>query len=88
MRKRDSEKTRREVIRALAMVLQIGLSMLVCMAISLGIGYYLDRLFGTRFIIIIFMAIGFMASIRSMLVLTGRYKPGEKEENNDKKDTV
>ena len=63
---------------ALSLILQIGLAIMVCMAMSLGIGYYLDRLFGTKFILIIFMVIGFLASIRSMLVLTGRYRPGSK----------
>ncbi|MBR6229304.1 MAG: AtpZ/AtpI family protein, partial [Eubacterium sp.] len=75
------------VITAFSLILQIGLALLVCMGMSLGIGYYLDRLFGTKFILIIFMVIGFLASIRSMLVLTGRYRPGEmtdkKKKDND-----
>ena len=77
MRKRDSEKNKREVMTALALILQIGLALICCMCISMGIGYWLDRLLGTRFIILIFMVIGFLASIRSMLILTGRYHPGE-----------
>ncbi len=76
MRKRDEDKNRREIMTALAMILQIGLAILVCMAMSMGIGWYLDKLLGTKFILIIFMIIGFLASIRSMMVLTGRYKPG------------
>ncbi len=76
MRKRDDDKNRREIMTALAMILQIGLAILVCMAMSMGIGWYLDKLLGTKFILIIFMIIGFLASIRSMMVLTGRYKPG------------
>ena len=81
MRKRDDDKNRREVMTALAMILQIGLAVLVCMAMSIGIGWYLDKLFGTKFILIIFMIIGFLASIRSMLVLTGHYHPGEKKDD-------
>ena len=83
MRKHDSEKNKREVMTALALILQIGLAILVCMAMSMGIGYYLDKLFGTKFIIIIFMVIGFLASIRSMLVLTGHYHPGEKSSKKE-----
>ena len=83
MKKRDTDKSRREVMTALSLILQIGLAILVCMGMSLGIGYYLDKLFGTRFILIIFMVIGFLASIRSMLVLTGRYRPGEKKKKDD-----
>ena len=90
MRKRDTDKSNREVMTALSLILQIGLAILVCMGMSLGIGYYLDKLFGTRFILIIFMVIGFLASIRSMLVLTGRYRPGEKKnsglDSDQKKD--
>ncbi|MBO6109007.1 MAG: AtpZ/AtpI family protein [Eubacterium sp.] len=83
MRKRDKSETNREIMTALALILQIGLAILICMAMSLGIGYYLDKLFGTRFIILIFMVIGFLASIRSMLILTGRYHPGEKSVDKD-----
>ena len=82
MRKRDDDKNRREIMTALAMILQIGLAILVCMAMSMGIGWYLDKLLGTKFILIIFMIIGFLASIRSMMVLTGRYKPGSGSESN------
>ena len=75
---------------ALALILQIGLVLLVCMGMSIGIGWYLDKLFGTKFILIIFMVIGFLASIRSMLILTGRYKPGqtgsEAEENKEERE--
>ena len=88
MRKRDEAKNRREIMTALAMILQIGLAVLVCMAMSIGIGWYLDKLFGTKFILIIFMVIGFLASIRSMMVLTGRYKPGEKSSAEKREKTM
>ena len=39
MRKRDEAKNRREIIHALSMIMQIGLSMMVCMSVSLLIGY-------------------------------------------------
>ena len=86
MRKRDTDKNRREVMTALSLILQIGLAILVCMAMSLGIGWYLDKLFGTKFILIIFMVIGFLASIRSMLVLTGKYHPGEMKKKETKEE--
>ena len=86
MRKRDDEKNKREIFKALSLILQIGLSILVCMAMSMGIGYYLDKLFNTRFIILLFMVIGFLASIRSMLVLTGKYKPGQMNKDEEQKE--
>lgn len=88
MRKRDKKKERKEIVHALSMVFQIGLSMMVCMGMSLAIGFYLDKLFGTKFWIIIMMVIGVMASFRSLLVLTGVYHPGQKKgEENEKENT-
>ncbi len=76
MRERDKAKNRKETMHALAMILQIGLSIMVCMGMSLAIGYYIDRLFVTKIWVPIMMIVGMLAAIRSMLVLTGRYKPG------------
>ena len=88
MRKRDEAKNRREIIHALSMIMQIGLSMMVCMSVSLLIGYGLDKLFGTKCFMVIMMFIGILASLRSMLVLTGQYHPGstKKETQEGKKD--
>lgn len=75
MRKRDTDKERKEILHALAMILQMGLAVLVCMGMSLAIGYYIDRLFQTKIWVLIMMAVGILAAIRSMLVLAGRYDP-------------
>lgn len=75
MKKRDKKKENREIVNALAMLLQIGLAMMTCMAMSFGIGFYLDRLLGTRYWIIIFLLIGIMASIRSLFILVGKIQP-------------
>ncbi len=72
MKKRDKKKEKRELFQALAMVTQIGLSMMTCMAISFAIGFYLDRLLGTKFWVMIFLLIGILASLRSLFILTGR----------------
>ena len=76
MRKRDDAKNRRETVHAIAMILQIALAVMTCMGLSLGIGYYVDKLFHTSIWFPIMMIVGIMASIRSMLVLTGRFTPG------------
>ena len=55
MKKRDEEKNRREVVHAFSMILQIGLAMMICMAVSIGIGYYIDRLFHTSYWMVIMM---------------------------------
>ena len=84
MRKRDEAKNRREILHALSMVMQIGLSMMVCMSISLLIGYGIDRLAGTKFWIVVMMFVGILASLRSMLVLTGQYQPGKEKKDGSK----
>lgn len=80
MKKRDEAKNRKEIIQALSMVMQIGLSMMVCMSLSLLIGYGIDRLAGTKFWVVVMMFVGILASLRSMLVLTGQYHPGQEKE--------
>ena len=75
MKKRDKNRERREIVNALAMLIQIGLAMMTCMAMSFGIGYYLDRLFGTKYWVMIFLLIGIMAAIRSLFVLIGKIQP-------------
>lgn len=79
MKKRDEAKNRREIVQALSMVMQIGLSMMVCMSVSVLIGYGIDRLAGTKFWIVVMMFVGILASLRSMLVLTGQYHPGQEK---------
>lgn len=82
MRKRDDKKNRREIVTAFSMILQIGLAMLICMGVSLAIGYYLDKMFGTKCFVIIMLIIGMLAALRSMLVLTGVYHPGQPKDSN------
>lgn len=83
MKKRDKKSEHKEIIRALAMLTQIGLAMMTCMGISFGIGYYIDRLAGTRYWVMIFLLIGILASIRSLFILTGRLKPSEETVKKD-----
>lgn len=79
----QKESTKWEVLGALALITQIGLTLILCMSISLFIGYCLDHLFGTRFIILIMMFIGIGASIRSLIMLTKTFihdkEPTDKE---------
>lgn len=82
MRQRDDRKNRREIANAFSMISQIGLAMLVCMGVSLGIGYYMDKMFGTKCFVIIMLIIGMLAALRSMLVLTGAYHPGQPKDGD------
>lgn len=81
MRKRDKKRERRELVNAFAMLLQIGLAMMTCMAMSFGIGFYLDRLLGTKYWIMIFLLIGILASLRSLFILTGKFQSSGSSHN-------
>jgi F0F1-type ATP synthase assembly protein I len=85
MRKRNKKREKRELLSALAMITQIGLSMMTCMALSFAIGYYIDRLCGTKYWVMIFLLIGILAALRSLFILIGRIqpeKPPAKEESD------
>ncbi len=88
MRRRDEARNRKEILHALSMVMQIGLSMMVCMSVSALIGYGIDKLCGTKFWIVIMLFIGILASLRSMLVLTGQYTPGQKDRDRQPSDDI
>ena len=88
MRKRDEAKNRREIMKAFSLIIQIGLSMMVCMGISLLIGYGIDRLCGTKIWIVIMMFVGILASLRSMLILTGQKVPGHPTSNQQEKENA
>ena len=75
MKKRDKKRENKEILRELAMV--------TCMGISFGIGYYIDRLAGTRYWVMIFLLIGILASIRSLFILTGRLQSSEETGKKD-----
>lgn len=83
MKKRDKKRENKEILRALAMFTQIGLAMMTCMGISFGIGYYIDRLAGTRYWVMIFLLIGILASIQSLFILTGRLQSSEETVRKD-----
>ena len=63
-------KHRRETMRALALVTQLGITIAITLGISLWIGLFLDNHFDTTPIfILIFIVIGLGAALRNMLHL-------------------
>ncbi len=77
---RDKKRkiTNSEIIKALAMVTQIGMAMFVCVGIGLAFGMWLDKVFGTGYWTIVFLFIGILAGIRSLFVIAGKQIPGYK----------
>lgn len=83
MRKREKNRERKEILNALAMITQIGLSMMTCMGISFAIGYWMDQTFGTKYWVMIMLAVGIMAALRSLFILTGKISSTEENQNKE-----
>ena len=59
--------------RALGLITQIGISMLVPILLCLGIGVFLDRVFGTSPVLMfIFIVLGVAAGFRSVYALVAQ----------------
>ncbi len=64
------EQDQKKLYKDLARYSAIGLEMGFCVAIGLGIGYYLDRFFNTKpWLMVIFFLIGVVAAFRSLFKL-------------------
>lgn len=79
--KRNEQKERRNVMRTLTLITQLGISMLVPIFLCFFTGYYLDKWLGTNYIIIIAFFIGAISGFRNVYVLVMRTM-----KNNDRKD--
>lgn len=63
-------KKKRSVGRALLMITQIGISMIVPIFLGAFIGSWLDRRLGTVFFFLVFLAVGIFAAFRNIYYLT------------------
>ena len=63
-------KEKHSVVKAILMVSQIGISMIVPIFLGAFIGYQFDRLFKTEFCILIFLVLGIAAAFRNIYKLT------------------
>ncbi len=61
-----------QVWKMIFLITQIGFTMLVTIFISIAIGYFIDKRFGTR-LIGWFVVIGVIAGIRSVYILIRKY---------------
>lgn len=69
MKKED----RREILAMLALISQIGITMLVSILICTFAGMYIDKHVGTSFLSVVGFFIGSIAGFRSVYVLVKRY---------------
>ena len=73
---------KREVVKSLLSYSSLGIEMGLCVAIGIGMGYYLDKYFETSpYLTIIFMIFGIIASMKIIYPLM---KKLEKENERDK----
>ena len=68
----------KRVFKALTMISQVSISMMVPIFLCIFIGYQLDQKFQTSFWFLIFMALGFFTSIRNVYVLTKSFYAKDK----------
>ena len=71
----SNQNDNRAILRALSRMSQLGLTAMFAVAISLAIGYGLDRLFGTDPVLfVIFAVLGVFAAIKAMVDIAGQFK--------------
>jgi ATP synthase protein I len=64
------DKKNRTILRCLAMISQVGISMMVPIFLCAGIGWWIDGQFHTRIWFIIMILIGIGAAFRNVYILT------------------
>ena len=76
------KKENRDVVKALFLITQLGLNMLVTIFLSVWFGSFLDRKLGTGFLMIVFLILGILAAYRNAYMMTKAFyaKAKRKEE--------
>lgn len=93
-------KEQKNVIRSLTLIMQFGLNMIVPILLCMFLGMFLDRLFSTSFLVIIFFFLGALAGFTNIFRLAKTVytrsdeqhinyfeTKEEKEEQDDPEDT-
>lgn len=76
-------KKKSGALQAFALIGQIGLNMLVPVALCVFVGHWLDNRFGTNCFLFIFIVLGIMTAYKSLYDLTKRWRKEEKDEQTD-----
>jgi len=75
---------KREVVKSLLSYSSLGIEMGLCVAIGIGMGYYLDKYFKTSpYLTVIFMIFGIIASMKVIYTLMKKLEK-ENERNKNK----
>ena len=79
----NNPKHNRSIIRALSLITQIGITMLVPIVLCFFIGRWLDEKLGTGFIMIIMIIFGILAAYRNLFAITKPFLKGEREKADE-----
>jgi len=64
---RDSKPQQNEFVRAMSFFMQIGVTIIACLAVGIFLGWLLDRLLGTSpWLMMIFTFLGVVAAFKSI----------------------
>lgn len=66
------DNNNRQVLKMLALISQIGITVLTTIFMCIGIGYLVDKYFGTH-LLAVFIILGVLASFKSAYLLIRRY---------------
>jgi F0F1-type ATP synthase assembly protein I len=70
---KGNDKNRRELVRGLSLFSQIGISVIVCIAIGIFLGRYLDSLLSTSpWLLLLFTLFGAAAAFKSIIDISKR----------------
>ena len=79
----NPEKQNRDVAKALMLVTQLGVNMLVPIFLCLFVGQWLDKKLGTQFITIVFIFVGILTAYRNFYVVLKPMLKGKKEKADE-----
>lgn len=74
-------KEQNQVVKMLLLISQLGMTMLTTIFICLAVGRFLDKLFNTSWITIVFIVLGILAGYKSVYILIKRFVKEEKKED-------
>jgi len=79
----NKKKSHRDAVRALALVTQLGLNMLVPIVLCFFLGRWLDEVFHTGFLLPVFIILGILAAYRNMYESTKTLLKDEREYDDE-----
>lgn len=72
----------KRIFKAITMISQVSISMMVPIFLCIYIGYQLDKKFSTNHWFLIFMVLGILASVRNVYYLTKGFYAKQKEQED------